>query len=146
MNKILEFKDQYSFLSNFYPSSIEEDGYNYPTVEHYFQSKKAVQSWEARQIRRASSPGSAKRLGRRCCLRNNWENVKDSIMETALRLKFDQNDILRASLITTGSDELIEGNSWGDVYWGVDIHLGDGLNRLGQLLMQIRDEYLEGDK
>jgi len=144
MNKILEFKNQYFFLSNFYPSPITSDGYDYATVEHFFQSKKAAHSWEARMIRDLPSPSEAKRAGRICYMKGNWEDIKDSIMETALRLKFGQNTNLKASLLATGDDKLVEGNRWHDTYWGVDIETGKGQNRLGKLLMQIRDEYLNG--
>ena len=38
--------------------------------------------------------------------------------------------------------DLIEGNTWGDTFWGqVD---GKGENKLGKLLMKIRDELMEG--
>ncbi len=141
MGRITRFRDQYVFLSNFYHSPIEEDGYSYPTVEHYYQSKKPIDSSSVTTIRNASSPRNAKYLGGKCSLRVDWEDIKDSIMERALRLKFDQNPDLKRSLVATGSDELIEGNSWGDTYWGVNLYLGNGLNKLGQLLMKIREKY-----
>ena len=39
---ILEFKGEYAFLSNFYPSTFILDGKIYPTVEHYFQAQKTT--------------------------------------------------------------------------------------------------------
>ena len=45
--------------------------------------------------------------------------------------------LLEPLLLATGDAELIEGNNWGDTYWGKCN--GQGLNRLGILLMQIRD-------
>ena len=41
-------------------------------------------------------------------------------------------------LLATGEEYLVEGNTWGDKYWGVCG--GIGLNHLGKLLMQVRDE------
>jgi predicted NAD-dependent protein-ADP-ribosyltransferase YbiA (DUF1768 family) len=58
-------------------------------------------------------------------------------MLSALRIKF-KNPELRAMLLTTGDEELIEGNWWRDTYWGVCE--GIGQNKLGKLLMQVREE------
>jgi len=35
------------------------------------------------------------------------------------KIKFESNLNLRMQLIETGGDEIIEGNDWGDIYWGV---------------------------
>lgn len=58
-------------------------------------------------------------------------------MLDALRKKFS-DDKLRSMLLATGEEYLVEGNTWGDKYWGVCG--GIGLNHLGKLLMQVRDE------
>lgn len=68
------------------------------------------------------------------------EDIKLQVMEKALRLKF-QNPELRKKLIATGDKELVEGNPWGDRYWGVCN--GSGKNKLGKLLMKIRKELQE---
>ncbi len=54
-----------------------------------------------------------------------------------LRIKFTI-PTLRERLLATGDQTLIEGNTWGDTYWGVC--RGVGLNNLGTLLMQVREE------
>jgi hypothetical protein len=41
-------------------------------------------------------------------------------------------------LLLTGDEELIEGNFWGDVFWGVCN--GVGKNHLGKILMEVRSE------
>ena len=38
--------------------------------------------------------------------------------------------------------ELVEGNTWGDMYWGVDLHTMKGQNKLGKILMKVRNELL----
>jgi hypothetical protein len=43
----------------------------------------------------------------------------------------------RDLLLATGDAELIEGNVWNDVFWGVCN--GIGKNWLGKLLMQVRE-------
>lgn len=132
------FDGKYMFLSNFYESPIKDDqGIEYPTVEHYFQAAKTLDENERRMIAAAATPGQAKRMGRAVTLRSDWEAVKSYYMELGLRLKF-QNPDLAAKLIATGDEELIEGNTWGDRIWGV--YNGEGENRLGKLLMKIRDE------
>ena len=147
---IREFKDEYSFLSNFYTSFIIlEDGidkFECPTVEHYFQACKTPNMEEMLGIIGASTPGMAKRLGRKCMLDPNWEKRKDEVMRSALIKKFSDPK-LRQKLLDTGDEYLIEGNWWHDNYWGscyCDKCRDRGQNRLGQLLMEIRYLIREG--
>lgn len=59
------------------------------------------------------------------------------VMRDLLQQKFS-NGILREQLLATGDQELIEGNTWGDTFWGVCN--GEGQNVLGKMLMNIREE------
>ena len=133
------FDGDYAFLSNFYPSSIfdSNDGLTYPTVEHFFQAKKSVILKERELISKADTPGRAKRMGRKVQLRSDWEDIKLLVMEDALRRKFSKPRF-RAALLATGDEELVEGNYWGDTFWGVCN--GTGKNHLGKLLMKIRED------
>ncbi|MCH7737275.1 MAG: NADAR family protein [Chloroflexi bacterium] len=54
-----------------------------------------------------------------------------------LRDKF-RDPVLRQMLLDTGDLELVEGNNWGDRFWGRVSGVGD--NHLGRLLMQVRGE------
>lgn len=132
-----KFRGKYWFLSNFYESSIEDENITYPTVEHYFQAQKTLNREEKLKIAKATKPAKAKKMGRQVKLRKDWEDIKLQVMEKALRLKF-QDSTLRKKLIATGDEELVEGNPWGDRYWGVCN--GSGKNNLGKLLMKIRKE------
>ena len=138
---INKFEGEYFFLSNFYPSPIvikdREDEFIAKTVEHYFQYMKTPSMEEGAGILSANTPGEAKRLGRKCHLRKDWEQVKDEVMLTALRKKFTIPE-LKKKLIATGDKELVEGNLWHDCFWGVCE--GVGQNKLGKLLMQVREE------
>lgn len=137
------FDGKYAFLSNFYPSSVtDEDDITYPTVEHYFQAMKTLDKTQRFNMAIQSTPGKAKRLGRKCNLRPDWESIKDSIMEDALRKKFS-DPILKKALLDTGDEYLEEGNTWGDQYWGVCN--GTGKNKLGKLLMKLREEFKKGE-
>ena len=82
----------------------------------------------------------AKRKGRHVQLRPDWEDVKLSIMEEVVRAKFTQNEDLKALLLATGDSVLEEGNTWHDIFWGVDARTRKGENHLGRILMQVREE------
>ena len=82
-------------------------------------------------------PGKAKRLGRKVTLRPDWEQIKTYTMLLLLRIKFSDEN-LATKLLETGEQKLIEGNSWGDCFWGVCDGVGE--NHLGKLLMQVREE------
>lgn len=140
------FDGEFAFLSNFYPSPIPisdgVDTFTAPTVEHYFQASKTPSMEEFLDILSASTPGQSKRLGRKCMLVPDWEEVKDRVMYEALRLKFSDPD-LKEKLLATEDAWLVEGNTWHDNYWGschCDRCGSHGRNKLGQLLMQLREE------
>lgn len=141
---IIEFEDEYAFLSNFYPSPFTHDGITYPTNEHFFQAMKTLDIGERKAIAAADTPGKAKRMGRSVELRPDWEKVKLYFMELGLRLKFLQHPDLAQKLIETGDEELIEGNWWCDQTWGscsCPKHIRTpGRNLLGLLLMELRKE------
>lgn len=134
---INSFEGKYAFLSNFYEHPISEGSLTFPTNEHYFQAMKTLDLAERIAIARAGTPGQSKRMGRSVKLRSDWEDVKLSVMETALRLKFADPE-LAAMLKATGDEELVEGNWWNDTFWGVCNGVGE--NNLGKLLMKIRAE------
>lgn len=131
------FNGRYKCLSNFHPSKVKLDGVDYPSVEHAYQAAKALDPAERRFVKDMETPGKAKRAGRKVRLRPDWEQIKISVMENLLRQKFRQPDFKRA-LLKTGDAELVEGNTWGDRFWGVCA--GVGHNHLGKLLMKIREE------
>lgn len=142
MNEIRFYstRDEPGFLSNFAPYPVDLDGKTWPTTEHYFQAQKFTDAQSAERIRMTASPMIAARLGRSRSvpIRPDWEQVKEEIMLTALRAKFAQHGNLREMLLATGHARIIE-HTTKDRYWG-DGGDGQGLNRLGELLMRVRDE------
>lgn len=138
-NVIDSFSGDHSFLSNFYPSSVFAYGETYATVEHAFQATKTRDPKEREWIRSALTPGVAKRRGRKVTMRDDWETFRLEAMEGLLRRKFTHPH-LRKMLVDTGDAWIIEGNHWGDRFWGVCG--GEGENHLGKLLMKIRAEIL----
>lgn len=125
---------RYFEFSNFYPSSIDLDGYVWPTVEHYYQAQKSTDQTEQQRIREAPTPGKAKRLGRKIRIRPDWDDIKVDVMTRAVRAKFTQHDDLRDILLSTG-DATIHENSPRDMFWGIR-----GEDMLGKVLMRIRKE------
>lgn len=135
--------EPYGFMSNFAKYPVDLDGKRWPTSEHYFQAQKFAGSPEEEHIRSVTSADEAARLGRRLPgLRPDWEAVKDDVMLKALRAKFVQHATLRRQLLETGDRELVE-HTRNDSYWA-DGGDGSGRNRLGELLMQVRQELREG--
>jgi ribA/ribD-fused uncharacterized protein len=128
-----------AFLSNFYPCIFNWDGTTWVTSEHAYQAAKMVLPNDRLQIQRAVTPGQAKKLGRWLRKRDNFDSIKSKIMLEIVEAKFSQNPDLMARLLATGTHELVEGNTWGDTYWGVCG--GVGSNNLGLVLMDIRAKY-----
>jgi N-glycosidase YbiA len=133
---------EFSAFSNFAPYGFEQEGIFWPTVEHYFQAQKFPGAHMAPyrdRIRGAPSPQAAKVLGRseKFPLRSDWDRVKENIMRHALRRKFE-NPELRTLLLSTGKRLLVEDSPY-DSYWGRG-KSGNGRNRLGVLLMELREE------
>lgn len=133
------FRDEYEFLSNFYPCQIEYCGIYYQNAEAAFQAQKC-QSEEEKLSFCGLTAAKAKRRGRQVLLRPDWETVKIGLMEEIVHEKFIQNPKLAEKLLATGNRQLVEGNTWGDTCWGVDTRTGQGANHLGRILMQVRTE------
>ena len=143
-----KFEGRYRFLSNFYPCKIEHKGINYPSVEHYYVAMKVTEMqlidgkyYTAADFRemlaRIKEAGDVKKLGQRIKIRKDWDDKKLEFMNWAVREKF-KNETLSEMLLSTGDQELIEGNWWKDYFWGVCN--GKGENHLGKILMKVREE------
>lgn len=140
------FQGEYRWLSNFHPSPIVLTEYGeervYYSVEHAYQALKATNLEDHERIRTASTPALAKKLGQSVQIREGWDRDKDAVMLRCLRLKFAPGSVVGGKLLGTGDADLIEGNTWGDSYWG-QVQRGGvwvGKNMLGRLLMQVRAE------
>lgn len=134
-----KFSGYYRFLNNFYlPAAVVLDGVPYPGVEHAYQAAKSDDVIMRAIVRQAATPGAAKRIGQRLLLRHDWEQVKLLVMEDLVRQKFTNHPELGQALLDTGDAELIEGNHWGDTFWGVCNGVGE--NHLGKILMKVRQE------
>lgn len=133
-------KDVYGPFSNFSRHAVFLDGVSWPTSEHYFQAQKFLGHPDLMErVRQAERPSDAAALGRdrSLPLRSDWEAVKEDVMRTALRAKFTQHPELGDLLRGTGSAPLVE-HTANDRYWA-DGGDGSGKNRLGVLLMELRE-------
>ena len=137
IDMINRFRGDYYFLSNFYMAPIKYDGILFTNNEAAFQAQKCVESKDKERFSDLN-PSEAKKMGRCVALRKDWEKEKTRIMYEICYEKFSQNPRLKKALLDTGDEELIEENTWGDMIWGcVD---GIGENRLGKILMKVREE------
>jgi ribA/ribD-fused uncharacterized protein len=137
---IKEFKDEYRWLSNFWPSEVAFEGLVYPTVEHAYQAAKTLGTAERINIRDCRSPGKAKRLGRTVSLRSDWDSIKLEVMSDLLAEKFEIPQLQR-KLLDTMDIQIVEGNTWNDTFWGVCNGVGE--NNLGRLIMEIRQDLIK---
>jgi ribA/ribD-fused uncharacterized protein len=127
-------------FSNFAPFAIELDGALWSTVENFYQAQKFTDPELQATIRTAEKPSIAKSLAdkHRDRIRLDWDAVKDGVMYRAVRKKFETHPELRALLLATGDEQLLEAAP-ADAYWGIGQD-GSGLNKLGQILMRVRAE------
>jgi ribA/ribD-fused uncharacterized protein len=142
LNRVINFyqvKGEYGFLSNFSPHPIDIDGRTWPTTEHFFQAQKFTDKNYQEAIRQEPKAIKAATMGRsrKVPIRVDWETVKEGVMEKALLAKFSQHADLKAQLLGTSQANLVE-HTANDSYWG-DGGDGSGQNRLGKLLMRVRD-------
>jgi hypothetical protein len=145
---IEKFRGKYRFLSNFWPAEVTFDGEEYESTEHAYQAAKTLdlelrKKFRATEDSPAPTAGETKKMARKITVRSDWEQVKLGIMEDLVRQKFQHED-LKAQLLVTGEEELIEGNTWGDVFWGRCDGVGE--NHLGRILMKIRTELRKQDE
>lgn len=141
---ISSFTGHNHFLSNFFKWEFEFQGLRWPTAEHAFQSRKTPDPEWKKRIRTALTAGKAKELGRKVPLVGGvdaWNAVRVAEMREVLRAKFSDR-MLKAMLLETGDERLVEGNYWRDSFWGVVN--GRGENMLGKLLMEVREEIRGG--
>lgn len=133
----------YGCFSNFSPHPIQMAGSEWPTVEHYYQSRKFLGTgWEhlIPEIQAAPTPEIAAAIGRQPHHRprNHWNRDKQGVMYAAVQQKFHTHPDLQTILLATGTEEIVE-DSPVDYFWGCGQDRS-GANHLGQILMRIRTE------
>lgn len=144
MTDITSFSGPYAYMSNFYACEIVMwRGDRVATLEHAFQAEKMTNDFDRNAVMNAPTPGQAKRVARKLSRRGDWEEIKYGVMLYYVRQKFTCHESLKGLLISTGDAQLVEGNDWGDTYWGAVRNAQggwNGTNWLGQILMKVRSE------
>lgn len=146
---------QDGFLSNFYPSKFIVDNNTFNCNEQYFMKKKQ-ELFDSSNIKLAASimnetnPKNIKKFGRQVNYYNDeiWNKHKIKIMYDGALAKFSQNPELKTKLLATGEKILVEASPY-DRIWGIGFNKDDaiknkekwGQNLLGQVLMQVRNEF-----
>ena len=145
MITIDRFDGNWKALSNFYPCSIYYKDQQWFSVEHAYQAAKTDNADYKYYIQRASTAKVAKKRGHEIpkeFFKANWDEIKVEIMRELVRLKFTTDNNLAIKLLETGDAVLVEGNWWGDTFWGMCD--GKGKNHLGKILMDVRNELQSG--
>ncbi len=127
-------------FSNFtaFPVTIENMG-TFPTAEAALQAYKDPNNKEyvKKQIE-SRSPLSSKNMGMKAKLRDDWKDIRETIMYNILVCKFLQHPRLQDVLLATGLSPIVH-RTRGDNVWGVGG--GKGSNILGKLLVKLRTQF-----
>jgi len=139
------------YLGNMFSSPIEYDGKVWKTAEALFQALRFEDDSIREMIRNEKSPFGlklkVKSISDRMSIAPKGEQDVEN-MRLVLRLKFDQHPILREQLLSTENAVLIEDvtrrKSGNSTFWGAYLSEGQwtGDNKLGELLMELREELL----
>ena len=143
MDEVIGFypREFYPF-DNFSSFKVEWNGYLFSSVEEAYQAASFMGSDEelVEKIKKSHSADEAQRIAyaNRDRRREDWDDVKISIMEELLRLKIEQNPYVKKKLLQTGDYMIVE-DSPKDDFWGWGPNR-NGQNNLGKLWMKLREE------
>ena len=132
------FTAEHRWLSNFHECNIEYNGIIYPTTEHAYQAQKTNDKEIRLKFSQLKTPMEAKKFGSSVVVREDWFSVNLKIMHDLNYQKFTKYPDLKLQLLATRPFDLLERNWWNDTFWG--ICNGKGLNHLGKILMNIREQ------
>jgi ribA/ribD-fused uncharacterized protein len=137
----------YGAFSNLHRRVVVFEDREFPTAEHAYQAGKPVKDAVREWVLSAPTPSLVAMAAHGLYTWDivpEWSRTKVDRMRRVLRAKFTQHEDLKALLLSTGSARIVEAGrtdnavnrEWGEVN-------GKGMNRLGILLMEIRDELRE---
>jgi N-glycosidase YbiA len=160
-------KDPYYEFSNYFVDTKNKQGFlfngkYYKTSEHAFQAAKFEDEEYAEVIRQATTPNFARILGNQKCkggypnivkmndvvrqyqhikMKENWNTLRDEIMQQIVDAKFSQCKRLKKLLLDTKDRRIIEDST--DPHWGMKNGKGD--NALGLILERTRERLFNGE-
>lgn len=142
-------------LSNQHPTPVSIDGKKFPSVEHAFQYQRAIEAERedvAEEILHAKHAGAARAIGR--SLPSDELEFSVGLMEELMMKKLNTSSEFKEALRETGRAYIA--HSVPDPFWGsglneeatrnVDPKFWPGKNKVGEILMKIRDEHLNNAK
>ena len=140
-------------FTNWYPCNVKFKGHHFESSEQAYQWAKAdycMDAATAEKLLYATTPREAKDLGAEVegLMESDWDQMKNSVMEQILRIKFTDNVELKTILLDSGNHVLAEAGR--DSHWAVGLSINrddifdtnkwKGQNWLGKLLASIRLE------
>jgi ribA/ribD-fused uncharacterized protein len=140
----------YIYFSPYTAHAIEIDGSVFPTVEHAYQCKRYTDKKIIEEIRSAKSPVKAWEVSSKYKhlqipeFKN--EEYKLRVMKDLMRLKAIQHEEIKKALIDSSDMRIVKHIVTyppGDGFWD-DGEDGSGLNHIGRMWMEIRDEIRSG--
>jgi ribA/ribD-fused uncharacterized protein len=144
--RIVRFRGEHGFLSNFFETPVTVFGRTYRNAEAAYQSAR-VPPERVEEFTKLNAK-DANRLGRKLS-QPGWEDRRVEVMREVLRAKF-ADSTLRQMLLSTGDAAIIEGAPWmarskagSDLFWCMWPVSGPnarGENTMGKLLMELRAE------
>lgn len=140
---LLSRKDTTHPLASYSRHAIELDGAEWPSVEHYYQAMKFEDDDYREQIRSASHPADAAKLGesKKHGRRKDWDKVKATFMTRGIYIKCRAYPDVAQALLDTAEVVIME-NSQYDYFWGCGRDTR-GHNTYGKVLMSVRDKLRE---
>jgi len=148
-DRVFFYEQDHYYLSNFSAFKVWFGGFRFDTSEQAYHFQRFDERGGASHrhaILFADSAHEAFKYAQsyKGAQRADWDAVKVDVMREILRAKVSQHDYIRRKLLSTGDRTLIE-NSWRDPYWGWGEDR-NGLNMLGKLWMEVREEARLGMK
>lgn len=135
--------DPNHLLSSYSKHTFELDGFEWPSVEHYYQAMKFGDADYREQIRQAPHPADAAKLGKskKHQKRKDWDKVKVTCMTRGMYIKCRTYPEVSQILLDSGDLGIAEVSQY-DYFWGSGRDLR-GNNAFGKMLMGIRDKLRE---
>lgn len=143
MTERIAFEGDHYAFSNFSSHHVTIWNWGFPNGEAAFHAFKDSDRAHWERLSRSLKPSDAKRLGRQCNLREDWDTFRLTAMKMVVAAKATQHMDVLQLLWSTGEAELVEDNYWHDQFWGnctCDKHRDiPGENHLGRAWMDLRD-------
>lgn len=146
MSQVYPLEKFHIYFSPYTAHQIEIDGVIFPTVEHAYQCQRYTDKAIIEEIRTARSPVKAWQASSKYkhlqIPEFKDENYKLKVMKELMKLKVAQHEEIRNALIESGNLKIVKHITTfppGDGFWD-DGEDGNGLNHMGRMWMEIREE------